>query len=75
MSDGQETQAQDLQAQGNRPAAPLGTGERFRALEAKLARTGRSSDPAAIAAAIGRAKYGNAKMAKMAAAGRRRRAR
>lgn len=52
-------------------AAPLGSGERFRALKAKLARKG-VKDPAALAAAIGRKKYGKARFQQLAAAGRRR---
>ena len=53
--------------------AKLGSGARFKALKAKLAgRKDGVKDPGAVAAAIGRAKYGKAKMAKMAAAGRRR---
>jgi len=48
----------------------LGGGGRFAKLEKSL--KGKVSDPAAVAASIGRKKYGAAKMAKMAAAGRRR---
>ena len=55
-------------------AAKLGSGERFKAVEASAARSG-ASDPAAVAAAAGRAKYGDRKMARMAAAGRRRHSR
>lgn len=56
------------------PAAPntnakVGSGGRFAALKAKLAARG-ATDPGALAASIGRKKYGNAKMAKMAANGR-----
>lgn len=59
------------------PAAPakpnaqakIGSGGRFAALKAKLAARG-ATDPGALAASIGRKKYGNAKMAKMAANGR-----
>ena len=50
----------------------LGTGARFAALKAKIAKRGGVRDPGAVAAAIGRKKYGAAKMAKMAAAGRKR---
>jgi hypothetical protein len=51
----------------------LGGGGRFQALTNKLEKQGKSPDAAkAIAASIGRAKYGNAKMAQMAAAGRKR---
>jgi len=48
--------------------APLGQGGRFAAV-AKAAGGGKKG--AAIAAAAGRKKYGNAKMAKMAAKGRK----
>lgn len=47
--------------------APLGQGGRFAALEKSL--SGKVSNPAAVAASIGRKKYGAKKMAKMAAAG------
>ena len=50
---------------------PLGTGERFRALKKTLAARG-ARDPGALAAFIGRKKHGKAKMANLAAAGRRR---
>ena len=50
---------------------PPGEGSRFKAVEAS-AKAGGASDPAAVAAAIGRKKYGNAKFQKMAAAGRKR---
>jgi hypothetical protein len=46
----------------------LGSGKRFKAL------TGKGMSPA-LAASIGRKKYGKKKMAKMAAAGRRRKRR
>lgn len=49
----------------------LGSGARFKALKAKLAKKG-IRDPGALAASIGRKKYGAKKMAKMAAAGRKR---
>lgn len=48
----------------------LGSGARFKALKKKVATSG-AKDPAAVAAAIGRKKYGAKKMAKMAAAGRK----
>ena len=48
----------------------LGSGGRFKALTKKLAAKG-AKDPKALAAAIGRKKYGATKMAKMAAAGRK----
>lgn len=46
-------------------------GERFRALERKLAKRGDVKDPAALAAAIGRRKYGKKKFQAMAARGRK----
>jgi len=49
----------------------LGTGKRFKAAEASARKSG-ARDPKAVAAAVGRRKYGAKKMAKMAAAGRRR---
>jgi hypothetical protein len=48
----------------------LGSGGRFKQLEAKLGKKG-ISNPGALAASIGRKKYGVAKMAKMSAAGRK----
>lgn len=49
----------------------LGGGGRFAAIEAK-ARASGATNPAAVAAAAGIKKYGKFKMAKMAAAGRKR---
>lgn len=51
---------------------PLGSGGRFKALTAKLAHKPGITNPKAVAAAIGRKKYGAKKMASMAAAGRKR---
>jgi len=51
--------------------AKLGSGARFAALKAKLAAKGGVSDPGAVAASIGRKKYGAKKMASMAAKGRK----
>ena len=50
--------------------APLGQGGRFAAVEAAAARSG-ARDPGAVAAAIGRKKYGQKRMTQLAAAGRR----
>lgn len=50
----------------------LGSGARFKALKAKIASRGGVEDPGAVAAAIGRKKYGGKKMAAMSAAGRKR---
>ena len=49
---------------------PLGSGARFKAVAAE-AKAGGAKNPEAVAAAIGRKKYGKKKMAKMAAAGRK----
>jgi hypothetical protein len=54
--------------------AKLGSGARFRAVAASARKRG-ARDPNAVAAVVGRRKYGKARMAKMAAAGRRRRKR
>lgn len=54
--------------------ARLGSGKRFKSLKGKLARKG-VRNPGALAASIGRKKYGKKRMAKMAATGRRRAAR
>jgi hypothetical protein len=50
----------------------LGSGKRFANLEKEIAKKGDVKDPAAVAAAIGRKKYGQEKMTKMAATGARR---
>jgi hypothetical protein len=52
--------------------AKLGSGKRFKTLKKSLARKG-VRNPGALAAHIGRKKYGAKKMSKMSAAGRRRR--
>lgn len=51
-------------------AARLGSGARFAALKNKLADRPGVTDPAALAAYIGRKKYGAKKMAAMSAKGR-----
>lgn len=51
--------------------AKLGSGARFKAVERAAARSG-ASNPAGVAAAAGIKEYGKAKMAKMAAAGKKR---
>jgi hypothetical protein len=50
----------------------LGGGGRFAKLKASIAKKGNVSNPGAVAAAIGRKKYGKAKMTKMAVAGKKR---
>ena len=54
------------------PKPKLGSGKRFKALSGKL-KQGGAKDPKALAAYIGRKKYGSGKMARMAAAGEKRR--
>lgn len=51
--------------------APLGEGGRFEALKQSLAGKKGIYNPAGLAAAIGRKKYGAKKMAAMSAAGRK----
>jgi len=53
--------------------ARAGTGQRFRSLVAKLRKKG-VRDPKALAASIGRKKFGKSRFQKMAAAGKRRKA-
>lgn len=50
----------------------VGGGGRFAKLEASIAARGNVKDPAAIAAMVGRRKYGKKRFAAMAAAGRKR---
>jgi hypothetical protein len=57
---------------GTAAGAPLGSGANFKAVEASAAKSG-ARNPAAVAAKAGQRKYGKAAMAKMAAAGRKRR--
>ncbi|MFZ5989433.1 MAG: hypothetical protein ACOYWZ_20245 [Bacillota bacterium] len=49
---------------------PVGEGSRFKAI-AKSAKLGGATNPEAVAAAVGRKKYGTKKFAQMAAAGKR----
>jgi hypothetical protein len=51
-------------------AAPLGSGQRFAALKTKLASRPGVTDPGALAAYIGRKKYGAKKMGALSAKGR-----
>jgi hypothetical protein len=50
---------------------PLGTGERFAALKSKLSGKKGVTDPGALAAHIGRKKFGNKRFAKLSAKGRK----
>lgn len=51
--------------------APLGSGGRFKALESKLANQPGVRNPAAVAASIGRKKYGEAAMSKWSSQGKK----
>ena len=53
------------------PKAKLGSGARFKAV-AKAAAKGGARNPAAVAAMVGRKKYGQKKMTVMAVAGKKR---
>jgi len=50
--------------------AKLGSGARFKAVEKQAAKSG-ARDPAAVAAAVGRKKYGDKRMQAMAAKGKK----
>ena len=59
-------------AKKSKKAMPkLGTGKRFEMLEKSIAAKGKVKDPAAVAAAIGRKKYGAKKMASLAKKGKK----
>lgn len=49
----------------------IGSGKRFANLTKSIAKNSDIENPAAVAASIGRKKYGAKKMAKMAAAGKK----
>jgi hypothetical protein len=50
--------------------AKLGSGSRFKAVEKAAAKSG-AKDPAAVAAAVGRKKYGQKKMTNLAVKGKK----
>ena len=50
--------------------APLGEGGRFAALKQKLGKSGKVKNPGAVAAAIGRKKYGKKQFQNMAVKGK-----
>lgn len=52
--------------------AKLGSGARFKKLEKSLSKEKGIRNPGAVAASIGRKKYGGSKMAKLSAKGRKR---
>lgn len=60
----------DLNEAKPNPKAPLGQGGRFAALKQKLASKPGVTDPAALAASIGRKKLGKAKFQELAAKGK-----
>jgi len=51
---------------------PLGSGKRFAALKSEIAKKGKVKDPGAVAAAVGRKKYGAKKFQALAAKGKKR---
>ena len=57
---------------GTAAGTPPGSGANFKAVAASAVKSG-ARDPDAVAAAVGRRKYGKAGMAAMAAAGKKRR--
>lgn len=60
---------------GSKKKTPkLGTGARFKKVAASAAKSG-ARDPNAVAAAVGRKKYGSKRMAALSAAGRKRKGR
>lgn len=70
MASKQEKRAAATASMKATKGKPLGEGSRFKALE-KSAKMRGAENPAALAAAIGRKKHGAAKMASMAAAGKK----
>lgn len=55
----------------SKPKPKLGTGKRFAKLEKAIEAKGNVENPEAVAASIGRKKYGAKKMASMAAKGKK----
>jgi hypothetical protein len=53
----------------DRPKAPLGSGERFKSLVGQLSKKPGITDPAGLAASIGRKKYGASRFAKLGKGG------
>ena len=72
MKKGEKLHPGSLKGGKNQPSAKakIGSGERFAALQKKLASKG-VDNPSALAAAIGRAKFGSKKMANMASKGKK----
>ena len=64
---------QQIMKPGNKKKKPkLGSGKRFKQLSSKLKKKG-AKDPKALAAYIGRRKYGPEKFAKLSAKGKKKR--
>lgn len=70
---GQKVKPGSLKGGKSKPSAKAkaGSGKRFDALEKKLSKEKGVNNPSALAAALGRAKFGASKMANMAAKGRK----
>jgi len=64
--------SKEIFQRGANMKAKLGSGKRFKALANKIARSGTVDNPDAVAAAIGRKKYGNKRMQSMAKKGKAR---
>lgn len=64
-------EAKNHASKGMAKSMALGGGGRFSALKSTLAKKPGITNPGALAAKIGRDKYGSKKMAKMASAGRK----
>jgi len=63
---------QQIMKPGNKKKPKLGTGQRFKQLSSKLKKKG-AKNPKALAAYIGRRKYGPKKFAKLSAKGQKKR--
>lgn len=71
MKKGEKVKPGSLKGGKSEPSskAKAGSGGRFKALENKLSHKKGVTNPGGLAAALGRAKFGKAKMQKMAAKG------
>ena len=70
---GQKIKAGSLKGGKSQPSAKAkpGSGARFSALKSKLSKEKGVTNPGALAAAIGRAKFGNKGMAKLSVKGKK----
>ena len=73
MKKGQKIKPGSLKGGKSMPSAPTkpGEGSRFKSLETKLSHEKGVTDPSALAAALGRAKFGAKKFANMAKKGKK----